>query len=349
MSLSGAPHPAHRQVRGTLVLAFAVFVSGATVVSADEAGISFWVPGTYGALAAAPLPPGFSIAEIYYHSPIRGGGDVAIARQIPIAGVTTKVSSALDIHIGVQNDLLLSIPSYVFATPVLGGQLQIGMLIPYGRNKVFVDQTIIGPMGMLGGPPMTSAITGFGDFEPQTSLRWNFGVHNFMIYATGDVPIGLYNPQSLANVGYGHGAIDGGGGYTYFNAKTGAEFSAVLGFTYNFTNPSTQYQNGVDVHLDWSLSRFFTKDFNFGAAGYFYNQASCDRGLGDQLGCFESRVLGVGPQATYVIPLGDLQGALNLKWYKDFDWAHRAHGWSGWLTFVLSNNPTDAQHTPTHR
>src|SRR5215475_5751518 len=159
-------------------------------------------------------------AEIYYHSPIKGGGDVAIARQIPIAGVTTKVSATLDIQIGVQNDLLLSIPSYVFATPVLGGQLQIGLLIPYGRNKVFVDQTIVGPMGVLGGPPMTSAVTGIGDFEPQTSLRWNFGVHNLMIYATGDVPIGLYNPQSLSNVGYGHGAIDGGG-YTYFNAKTG--------------------------------------------------------------------------------------------------------------------------------
>ena len=88
MSLWGAPHPAHRLLRRTLVLAFGVFASGVTVVSADEAGISFWVPGTYGALAAAPLPPGFSIAEIYYHSPIRGGGDVAIARQIPIAGVT---------------------------------------------------------------------------------------------------------------------------------------------------------------------------------------------------------------------------------------------------------------------
>ena len=133
----------------------AAFAGGATVVSADESGISFWVPGTYGALAAAPLPQGFSIAEIYYHSPIKGGGDVAIARQIPIAGVTTKVSASLDIHIGVQNDLLLSIPSYVFATPVLGGQLQIGMLIPYGRNKVFVDQTIVGPMGVLGGPPIS--------------------------------------------------------------------------------------------------------------------------------------------------------------------------------------------------
>src|SRR5262245_59209213 len=349
VSLSGASHPAHRRLRRTLALACAALAGGVTVASADEAGISFWVPGTYGALAAAPLPQGFSIAEIYYHSPIKGGGDVAIARQVPIAGVTIKVTAALDIHIGVQNDLLLSIPSYVFATPVLGGQLQIGMLIPYGRNKVSVDQTITGPMGTLGGPPMIGSVSGIADFEPQVSLRWNFGVHNFMIYGTGDVPIGQYNVLSLANVGYGHGAIDGGAGYTYFDAKTGYELSAVLGVTYNFINTSTQYQNGVDVHLDWSASRFFTKEFNFGAAGYFYNQASCDTGLGAQLGCFESRVLGIGPQATYVIPLSDLQGALNVKWYKDFDWAHRAHGWSGWLTFVLSNSPTDPRHTPTHR
>jgi len=63
VSLWGAPHPAHRLLRRTAVLAFAAFAGGATVVSADESGISFWVPGTYGALAAAPLPQGFSIAE----------------------------------------------------------------------------------------------------------------------------------------------------------------------------------------------------------------------------------------------------------------------------------------------
>jgi hypothetical protein len=348
VSLSGAPRPALRRLR-TLALACAAFAASVTIASADEGGVSFWVPGTYGALAAAPLPQGFSIAEVYYHSPIKGGGDVGIARQVPLAGVTTKVPSTLEIHLGVQNDLLLSIPSYVFANPVLGGQLQIGMLIPYGRNKVSVDQTILGPMGTLGGPPMTGSASGIGDFEPQVSLRWNLGVHNFMIYGTGDVPIGLYNPLSLANIGYGHGAIDGGAGYTYFDDKTGYELSAVLGFTYNFKNPSTQYQNGVDVHADWSLSRFFTKEFNFGAAGYFYNQLSCDTGLGAQLGCFESRILGVGPQTTYVIPMGDLQGAVSLKWYRDFDWAHRAHGWSTWVTFVLSNSPTDARHTPTHR
>jgi hypothetical protein len=341
-----------RRAVATFVSALAALAVGAISADADEAGISFWVPGTYGALAAAPLPPGFSLAEVYYHSPIKAGADVATAIQIPRAGVTAKLPATLDFHLGVQTDLLLSIPSYVFATPVFGGQLSVGLLIPYGRNKVSVDQTLIGPRGVVpssAGGPLTESVSGLGDLEPQTSLRWNFGVHNFMVYMTGDIPVGLYSPVQLANIGYGHGAIDGGGGYTYFNEKTGNEFSAVLGFTYNFINPSSQYQNGVAVHLDWSASKFLTKQIELGAAGYFYNQMSCDTGIGAVLGCFETRVLGVGPQLGYVIPMGNLQGYVNVKAYQDFDWAHRAHGWSGWLTFVISNSPTDAQHTPPHR
>src|SRR4029077_12286110 len=44
-----------------------------------------------------------------------------------------------------------------------------------------------------------------------------------------------------------------------------------------------------------------------------------------------------------------MQAYVNLKAYKDFDWAHRAHGWNGWVTLVLSPNSTDARHTPTPR
>ena len=43
------------------------------------------------------------------------------------------------------------------------------------------------------------------------------------------------------------------------NTQTGNEFSAVLGFTYNFENVHTQYQNGLDMHLDWGASHFVTK------------------------------------------------------------------------------------------
>jgi hypothetical protein len=64
-----------------------------------------------------------------------------------------------------------------------------------------------------------------------------------------DISVGDYSASNLANIGIGHGAVDGGG-YTYFNPQTGHGFP-VTGFTYNLVNPSTNYQNGVDWHLDF--------------------------------------------------------------------------------------------------
>jgi hypothetical protein len=60
-----------------------------------------------------------------------------------------------------------------------------------------------------------------------------------MIYMTGDVPVGAYDPSRLSNLGIGHGAVNGGFGYTYLNPKTDQEFSGMLGFTYNVANYQT--------------------------------------------------------------------------------------------------------------
>src|SRR4029077_14707793 len=172
-----------------------------------------------------------------------------------------------------------------------------------------VDAALTGSLG-LGGPGFTiggsrsDQGTRFGDVIPQVSLRWNSGVHNWMTYATGDIPVGAYDSSRLANLGIGHGAIDAGGGYTYFDPQTGREFSAVLGFTYNFLNPSTQYQNGVDMHLDWGASQFFTKQFMAGLVGYVYKEIGCDSGSGDRVGCFQSQVVGIGPQIGFIFPVG---------------------------------------------
>ena len=180
---------------------------------------------------------------------------------------------------------------------------------------------------------------------PIATLRWNAGVHNYMTYITGDIPVGAYNSTRLANIGIGHGAIDAGGGYTYFNPQTGHEFSAVLGFTYNFENQSTQYQNGVDMHLDWGASQFLTKQLQIGLVGYVYKQIGCDSGSGDRVGCFQSQVVGVGPQIGYIFPVGDMQGYLNLKGYKEFAAENRPEGWNTWVTFVIS----PAAPRPAHR
>jgi Putative MetA-pathway of phenol degradation len=152
---------------------------------------------------------------------------------------------------------------------------------------------------------------------------------------------------SGTSVKYPDRTMVGRGGYTYFNPQTGIEFSSVLGFTYNLENPHTQYQNGVNLHLDIGTSRFVTKQLQIGLVGYAYQQISCDRGAGNRLGCFEARLFGVGPQIGYIVPMGHLQGYLNLKGYWEFDAEHRARGWNTWLTFAIS--PAAPSETPPGR
>jgi hypothetical protein len=291
-------------------------------------------------LAATPQQPGLTLAGIYYHTSVSAGGDIVFAREVSRGHLTAPFTGNLNASLNADADLGLGAATYVFATPVLGAQASATLLVPFGRNAVSVDATLTGALGQIpftvsGGRSDTA--TGLADLSPQFALRWNSGVSNFMAYVTGDIPVGVYDSTSLANLGIGHGTIDAGGGYTYFNPQTGYEFSGVLGFTYNFKNTSTNYQNGVDMHFDWGASQFLTKQWQIGVVGYVYNQLSCDTGGGDLVGCFESRVLGVGPQIGYAFPIGTTnQGYLNLKGYKEFDASSRPEGWNVWLTLVIS-------------
>ncbi|WP_454618308.1 SphA family protein [Bradyrhizobium cenepequi] len=314
------------------------------VARADEGGVSFWIPGFFGSLAAAPArAPGWQVTTIYYHTSVSAGAEVARAREITLGRIPANLTATIDANVKANVDLGIVAGTYVFATPVLGGQASASLLATYGANTTSLAGSITGALTTPGGTfpfsrfdTIDSSITAFGDLIPQFALRWNAGVHNYMAYVTGDIPVGAYESSRLANLGIGHWAIDAGGGYTYFNPETGHEFSAVLGFTYNFVNPATQYQSGVDMHLDWGASQFLTKQWQVGLVGYLYQQIGCDSGSGDRVGCFQSRVVGVGPQVGYIFPVGDMQGYLNLKAYGEFANENRPAGWNVWLTFNLS-------------
>lgn len=310
---------------------------------ADEGGISFWIPGFYGSLAATPQQPGWSITSIYYRTSVSAGGNVARAREITIGQIPTNLTASLNASVNATANLGILAPTYVFETPVLGAQASATLLGLYGNNSTSLAGQLTGTLTTPGGAfpfsrfdNLDSSLTAFGDLIPIFQLKWNAGVHNYMTYITGDVPVGAYESSRLANLGLGHWAIDTGGGYTYFDPKTGHEASAVLGFTYNFINPATQYQSGVDMHLDWGVSQFLTKQWQVGLVGYLYQQIGCDSGTGDRVGCFQSRVVGVGPQLGYIFPVGDMQGYLNLKAYGEFANENRPAGWNLWLTFNLS-------------
>jgi hypothetical protein len=329
------------------IAGLAALLATAEASRADEGGVSFWIPGFFGSLAAVPAQaPGFSMTSIYYHTSVSAGGNVALAREFSIRNIPANLTATVSANVNANVDLGILAGTYTFATPVLGAQVSVALLGLYGANSTSLAGTLAGTLtGPLGntvpfGPrfdSINSDIIAFGDLIPFYEMKWNAGVNNFMTYVTGDIPVGAYDSNRLANLGIGHWAIDAGGGYTYFNPQTGHEFSGVLGFTYNFINPSTQYQNGVDMHFDWAASQFLTKQWQVGLVGYYYQEIGCDSGSGDNVGCFQSRVASIGPQVGYIFPIGDkLQGYLNLKAYAEFEAANRPSGYNVWLTFNLS-------------
>ena len=315
-----------------------------TTALADEDGVSFWIPGFFGSLAAVPQQPGWSLTSIYYHDAVSGSGNEAIARAIRLGQLPkTTVNFSGNANVHAIADIGFLAPTYVFATPFLGGQASATLLMGYGDNNTSLNATGTATIDHLS--LFTASIAreqdtmGFTDLIPMFADRWNAGVNNYMVYLTGDIPVGLYSSSNLANIGIGHGAIDGGVGYTYLDEKAGHEFSAVAGLTGNFENHSTNYTSGIDFHLDWAAAQFLSKQVFVGVVGYVYDQLSPDQGCAPILCPFESRVIGIGPQLGYIFPVGGMQGYLNLKGYGEFDHANRPDGWNLWLTFVLSPAP----------
>ena len=336
---------------GCAVTATALLLCPA-ISRADEGGVSFWLPGQFGSLAAAPVTPGWSLGSVYYHTSLEASGSAAAAREIEIGRIPSSVNVNLNLNLNLnaQGDLMVLAPTYTFATPVLGGQFAVGVSGIFGRSAATIDGTLTATAGPLTTTRMGSisdSLTSVGDLYPMMTLKWNAGVNNYMTYVTGDIPVGAYDPTRLANLGIGHGAFDAGGGYTYLNPATGIEFSGVAGFTYNFKNQDTQYQNGIDFHFDWGASHFLSKQVFVGLVGYAYQQVTDDFGQNPVLGGFRSRVLGVGPQIGYIFPINGMQGFLGLKGYGEFDAANRPSGWNTWLTFAISPESPTAEAKQT--
>ena len=266
-------------------LVIGIGIGAPTIAAADEGGVSFWLPGLFGSLAAAPQQPGWSLATIYCHDSVCAGADVGRAREFTIGNIPVNASANLSARLNSNIDLALVVPTYTFANSFFGGQAALSLMGIYGGVNTALAGTLSGTLGtpfgavsFLRSPTISDSVMGFGDLYPMFTVRWNAGVNNYMTYITGDIPVGAYDPARLSNIGIGHGAVDGGVGYTYFDPKTGHEISGVLGFTYNTVNPDTQYQNGVDMHFDWGASQFLTKQLQIGVVGYVYNEIGCDSG-----------------------------------------------------------------------
>lgn len=89
LGFTGASQP-------TLVgaLAVATLALFPQMSSADESGISFWVPGQFGSLAAVPTTPGWSLGTVYYHTSVAASGAAAAAREVQVGRFSRPSMSA---------------------------------------------------------------------------------------------------------------------------------------------------------------------------------------------------------------------------------------------------------------
>jgi len=101
---------------------------------ADAGGLSFWLPGAFGSLAAAPTVPGWAYATIYLHLQSSASGG---ANFILPGGGRGAVAVGLTDHA----DALVQGLTYTSATPVLGGQAAFTVLGAPGNVGIGIGAT----------------------------------------------------------------------------------------------------------------------------------------------------------------------------------------------------------------
>ena len=322
-----------RTMKRTLVAASMISaLAASTATRADEGGVPFWFSGQYASMSALAPTPGWTLTLLPYYYNGSADSDRTFSRG-------SALVANLDSHLGLMNAQL----TYAWDTKVLDGVPSIGISWGAGNNGTSATLLATLPSADLQ-KASSDSIDGGTDLYPIATLSWTRGNDNWMAYVTGDIPTGAYNPQRLSNIGIGHGAIDAGGGYTYLNQKTGLEFSAVAGLTYNWRNSDTDYKNGVDSHLDWAVSQFLSASWELGIVGYVYYQLSNDTYsthgvVGDirqrALGGFKSKVASVGPEIGYVFKMGKQTGYANLRGYWEFWAQNRPQGYALFATINL--------------
>lgn len=306
--------------------------ANSTIADADEGGVPFWLSGQYASIAAIAPTPGWTVTLLpYYYS-----GSADRSRTFPRGDTLV---TGVDSHVGLLNTQL----AYAWDAKLFGGVPMIGLSWGAGNNGTSANLLVSLPSASPQAA-VSDSVNGGTDLYPIATLSWDNGNDNWMVYLTGDIPVGAYDAKRLSNIGIGHGAIDAGAGYTYLDQKTGHEFSAVAGLTYNLENPQTNYRNGIDSHLDWAASRFLSESWQVGIAGYVYYQLTNDsyptegvigRLRQQELGGFRSRAAAVGPELGYLFKMGKQTGYLNLRAYWEFWARNRVEGYALFATINL--------------
>ncbi|GJE55204.1 MULTISPECIES: SphA family protein [Methylobacterium] len=304
-----------------LAVAGVSFSGGA---KAAEGAQGAYVLGNRGPLAGVTPPPGFYFEnETYFYQGNLGGN-----RSFQSGGVVAA---------NVKLDISATFMTPVWVTPVeiLGGTLGFSVTIPFGTPNVSAGAIFSSPrIDRIVSGRERDAIFNVGDIYLASFVGWHSGNLHWSTTVLGVVPSGSYETGQLSNISLNRPALDLSAALTYLDPVLGYELSVVPGVTFNWINPATQYLTGTEFHLEWSASKFLSKEFSIGAVGYFYDQLTGDSGRGDRIGPFKGRVTAVGGQIGYTFKLGEIPVSTNVRVLREFDVTNRFEGTATYLTIT---------------
>ncbi|MCF4129824.1 SphA family protein [Methylobacterium sp. SyP6R] len=289
---------------------------------AAESAQGVYVLGNRGPLAGVTPPPGFYVgSQTYYYSGNLGGN-----RTFQSGGV-----AAANVKLDFSADFVT--PVWVTPAEILGGNLGLSITLPFGTPNV-------GAGAVLSSPRIDRIVAGrehdanvnVGDIYLTSFVGWHSGNLHWSATLLGVVPSGSYQPGQLSNVALNRPALDLSGALTYLDPVLGYELSVVPGITFNWVNPATQYLTGTEFHLEWSASKYLSKELSLGVVGYFYDQLTGDSGAGNRIGPFKGRVTALGGQVGYTFKVGDIPVSTNVRFFREFDVQNRFTGTAAYLT-----------------
>lgn len=332
---------------------------GASIVSLNDAhavedAAGFYLLGSKGSMAGITPPPGIFVADVKYYYSGSASGDAAAGVALRRTGPLDRNITAalgLEVDVNVDAEAYFEAPTVIWVTPhkILGGNLGFSLAIPVGYEKVDVDIDATATLGIAPIPlilpnglsiqrsgrfNITDETTNFGDPAVSALLGWHEGNFHWNVTATVNVPIGQWEKDNIANIGFNRWGLDTTAAFTWLDPKIGFEVSGAAGFTFNAENDDTDYKSGTEFHVEWALMQHFSKAFRVGLVGYHYDQVTGDSGAGATLGGFEGRATAIGPAVTYNFNLGVIPVSTSLNWLHEFNVENRAEGDSS--MFIMS-------------
>lgn len=307
---------AARTAAALLLAASATLAAGAA--RAEEGPTGHYMPGSVADFIDAVPAKGTVMLRTHAlrYSGVSGAG------ALPIAGLTATNVRETRWGFGITGVVR---PSYNL-TEKLGWAASL--TIPIVQVSISGDVTQPGGLGPIAREENTG---GLGDLyvaplmllyeiTPELSASGRVGMY---------IPTGRYQTGRLANTGKNYFTFEPIVGLEYFGWRNGIEAALHAGMDLNTMNRSTQYQTGIQAHVDATLAWHVPvgrAQVGVGASGYWYRQLSADSGTGATLGSFKARALGAGPVVSYLFRAGKVALAIDLRWTHDFSVENRLDG-----------------------